>query len=108
MILVGMTVGDTLVLGFLVGTSCIKVVDKISLMVLPENMASSGSLGHPGKGLFVLCSWCSSSSSDSEAIGDFWGHSTFPELTLPLLLNSSSLKILVAMSNACPTCAGCI
>jgi hypothetical protein len=80
MILAGLTVGDILVLGFLFRTSCITAVDKILLIALPENMASSGSLGHPGKCLFVLCSWCSSSSSDSEAVGDLWGCYTFPEL----------------------------
>jgi hypothetical protein len=82
MILAGLTVGDTLVLGLLARTSFMNVAYKISLMVLPENMASSRSLEHLGKYLFVLCNWCSSSSSDSEAVGDFWGCSTFPELDL--------------------------
>jgi len=80
MILAGLIVGDTLVLGLLARTSFMNVAYKISLMVLPENMASSRSLGHPGKFLFFLYSWCSSSSSDSKAIGNFFGHSTFSEL----------------------------
>jgi hypothetical protein len=75
-----MNAGDTTVLGFLSKTSCINEENNISLMVLPENMASSRSLGHLGKVLFVLYIWSSSSSSDSEAVGDFWGYSTFLEL----------------------------
>jgi hypothetical protein len=70
MSLVGMTYRDILVLGFLVETFSIKVIDKMSLMVLPENMASFEILGHLVKCIFVLCSWCSSSSSSSEAVGD--------------------------------------
>jgi len=80
MILVGLTIGDTLFQGFLSGTSYVNVVDNISFMVLPENMASSGSLGHLSKGLSILYKWCSSSSSGSKAVGDFWGCSTFLEI----------------------------
>jgi hypothetical protein len=55
MILVGMTISDTLVMGFLVETSCMIAEDKILLIVLPEKMASSRRSGHLGKCLFVLC-----------------------------------------------------
>jgi hypothetical protein len=65
-----MIVGDTPVLGFLVRTSCMNVTDKILLMVLPKNMGSFGSLGNPGKGIFILYNWCSSSSYDYEVIGN--------------------------------------
>jgi hypothetical protein len=70
MILTGMTSGDTTILGFLAETSCINVADNVSLMVLPGNMTSFGSLGHLGKGLFVLYNWCSSSSSNFEVVDD--------------------------------------
>jgi hypothetical protein len=52
----------------------------MSLMVLPKNIASFRSLGHHGKGLFVLYSQCSSSSSESEAVGNFCGCYTLLEL----------------------------
>jgi hypothetical protein len=55
MTLDGLTVGETLVLGFLAETSPIKEEDKILLMVLLENTASSRSLGHPGKGILGHC-----------------------------------------------------
>jgi hypothetical protein len=71
MILARMIVGDTLVLGFLVGTSCMNATDRFLLMVLPEKMASSRIFAHPSKYRFVLCNWCSSSSSNFEVIGDF-------------------------------------
>jgi hypothetical protein len=78
--LVGMILWDTLVLGFLVETSYIKERDRISLIFLLENMASSGSLGHPRKNHFFLYIQCSSSPSESEAIHEFYGHSTLSEL----------------------------
>jgi hypothetical protein len=80
MIFVGMTTRDTLVLVFLAETSYMNARDIISLMFLPDNMSSSISLGHPRKGLYFLCNWCSSSSSNSQAVGDYWGCSTFLEL----------------------------
>jgi hypothetical protein len=80
MILAALTVGDTPILVLLVRISCINAEDNISLIFLPNKMASFGRLGNPHKCLFFLCNWCSSSSFDSESIGNFWGYSTFPYL----------------------------
>jgi hypothetical protein len=48
MTLAGITTGETLVLVFLAETSPVKETTKISLMVLPENTASSKKLGASG------------------------------------------------------------
>jgi hypothetical protein len=56
MTLAGMTARETLVLGFLVGTSLVKSTTNMSLTVLPESTTSFGILGNPGKVLLGHCS----------------------------------------------------